>query len=396
MIIPSCYHLVDFLHGALASGLSGSSFFSRLLLRGLGFLVDVQTEGDKFVDTLSKASGLFNCETRNEEGGFIEKLSDRLDSAVVLTILFNLLFQLLDDGGAGRNFENLLGSHVRAHGGVTKSLGFHDTFHVGRPTELASTDGAGRADKLVGDDNLLNLVAEDVLESLGKTFIFLLLSLTSLLLLLGFLKLEVLGDVDEFLAIKLLELSHSILVNWVNQEQDFEILLLERVEEWGSLNSLERLASDVVNLFLVGLHASNVVSEGGQFITRFGGVETQKLSESGAVLSILVDSELDVLVEGTVELVELLAVLSDLVEKLNRLLHDVLLDDLHDLVLLESLTRQVEGKIFRVDNTLDEAEPFRDEVGSIVSDEDTADVKLDVVLGLLGLEKVEGGTLGHE
>ena len=108
------------------------------------------------------------------------------------------------------------------------------------------------------------------------------------------------------------------------------------------------------------------------------------------------DTELNVLAEGLVELVELLTVLGDLNEELKGLLDDVLLDDLHDLVLLESLTGQVEGKILRVDNTLDEAEPLGDEVGSIIGDEDTANVELDVVLGLLGLEQVEGSALGNE
>jgi hypothetical protein len=56
-----------------------------------------------------------------------------------------------------------------------------------------------------------------------------------------------------------------------------------------------------------------------------------------------VDAELDVLAKGSVELVELLTILGNLVEEFERLLDDVLADDLHDLVLLESLTRQVEG-----------------------------------------------------
>jgi hypothetical protein len=63
---------------------------------------------------------------------------------------------------------------------------------------------------------------------------------------------------------------------------------------------------------------------------------------------------------------------------------------------LKSLTRQVERKILRVNNALDEAEPLGDEIGSIVGDEDTANVELDVVLGLLCLEEIEGSALGNE
>ena len=63
------------------------------------------------------------------------------------------------------------------------------------------------------------------------------------------------------------------------------------------------------------------------------------------------DTELDVLAEGLVELVEVVLVLSDLGEEVHALLNDVLADDLQDLVLLQGLTRDVEGKVLGVDNT---------------------------------------------
>jgi len=53
----------------------------------------------------------------------------------------------------------------------------------------------------VADDNLFNLVAENVLESLGETFKFLLYGLIGLLLFVALLKLKVLGDINELLAI---------------------------------------------------------------------------------------------------------------------------------------------------------------------------------------------------
>ena len=348
------------------------------------------------MDALSKASGLVNGEARDEEGGLVEKLGDGLDGAVVLAISLDLVLELLDDGGLGGDLEGLLGRHVGGHGGVTEGLGLHDTLHVGGPTELASADGARSTNELVGNHDLLNLVAKDVLEGLGETLELLLLSLTLALLLLGFLELEVLGDVDKLLAIKLLELSHGVLVNGVNKEENLEALVLEGVQEGRLLDGVEGLASDVVHLLLVLGHAGDVVGKRGGIVTRLGGLEAEQLGEGSAVLSILVDTELDVLAESAVELVELLAVLSDLSEELEGLLDDVLLDNLHDLVLLKGLTRQVERKVLRVDDTLDEAKPLRDEVGSIISDEDTADVELDVVLGLLGLEEIKGSTLGDE
>merc|ERR1719498_1028192 len=78
------------------------------------------------------------------------------------------------------------------------------------------------------------------------------------------------------------------------------------------------------------------------------------------------------------------------------LLHDVLLNDLQDSVLLESLSGDVEGEIVGVDNTLNEREPLGDEVLAVVHDEHSSDVELEVVLLLFVLEQIEGSSLGHE
>jgi hypothetical protein len=109
-------------------------------------------------------------------------------------------------------------------------------------------------------------------------------------------------------------------------------------------------------------------------------------------LGILVNTELDVLAESLVELGEVVLVLSNLADKIEGLLDKVFTDNLEDLILLESLTRDIEGKIFRVDDTLDKVEVLGDEVLAVVHDEDATDVKLDVVALLLGLEKIEGRT----
>jgi len=248
----------------------------------------------------------------------------------------------------------------------------------------------------VGDNDFLDLVAENVLQGLGQTFVFLLFLLTCLLLFISLLEFEVLGDVDELLAIELLELSHGILVDGVNKEQNFEVLILERVEERRLLNSLERFTSDVVHVLLVFGHASNVVGERGEFVARLGGVEAKELGQQWAILAVFVDTKLEVLAESSVELVKLLTILGNLIEELKGLLDKVLADDLHDLVLLQGLTRKVERQILRVDDTLDETEPFWNEVGGIIGDEDAAYVQLDVVLRPLGLEQIKGGTLGNE
>lgn len=121
-------------------------------------------------------------------------------------------------------------------------------------------------------------------------------------------------------------------------------------------------------------------------------MEAKELGELRTVLGVLVDTQLDVLAERLVELVEVVLVLRDLGDEVEALLDDVFADDLEDLVLLERLTRNVQGQILRVDDTPDKVEVLRDEVLAVVHDEDTADVELDVVALLLGLEEIKGCT----
>lgn len=127
-------------------------------------------------------------------------------------------------------------------------------------------------------------------------------------------------------------------------------------------------------------------------LSRLGREEAEELSELATVLSILVDTELQVLAERLVELLEVVLVLGDLAEEVHALLDNVLADDLEDLVLLERLTRDVEREILRVDDTLDKVEVLGDEVLAVVHDEDATDVELDVVALLLGLEEIERRT----
>ena len=137
--------------------------------------------------------------------------------------------------------------------------------------------------------------------------------------------------------------------------------------------------------------ARRTVQRGG-LLGGLGGDEAEELSELAAVLGVLVDTELDGLAERLVELVEVVLVLRNLGEEVKALLDKVLADDLENLVLLERLTGDVEREILRVDNTLDEVKVFRDKVVTVIHDEDTADVELDVVTLLLRLEEIKGST----
>jgi hypothetical protein len=63
---------------------------------------------------------------------------------------------------------------------------------------------------------------------------------------------------------------------------------------------------------------------------------------------------------------------------------------------LQHLTGQIERKILRVNDTFNEAKPFRDEFFAVIGDEDASDVELDVVLLSLGFEEIKGCAFGDE
>jgi hypothetical protein len=129
------------------------------------------------------------------------------------------------------------------------------------------------------------------------------------------------------------------------------------------------------------------------FLERLGREEAEELGELATVLSILVDTKLQILAESLIEFAEVILVLRDLGEQVHALLDDVLTDDLENLVLLESFTRDVERQVLRVDDTLNKVEVLGDEVLTVVHDENAANVEFDVVALLLGLEEIERRTV---
>jgi len=217
----------------------------------------------------------------------------------------NLGLELFDDSIVRVDLEGLLRLHVGRHGRVTESLSLHDSLHVGGPTELTGDEDARGGIDTVGDGNLLDLLSEDVLHGSGEVLELLRLLLAGSLLLIGLLKFEsVLGDANELLVLELLELSSGVLVDGVDHEENFEVLLLEDLEERRVANLGEGFASDVVDVLLLFGHAGDVVLERSHLFSRLGRVESEELGELGTVLGVLVDTELEVLAESLVELGE--------------------------------------------------------------------------------------------
>jgi hypothetical protein len=363
---------------------------------GFIIIINGKTELDKTVDTGSKSSGFLQGETRSEQRGIVKEPDEILDSLVAL-VSFGLLAKSSDNRVGGVDFHGLLGTHVSRLGSITKCLGLHNTFHVGGPSVLASHETAWRVSKTVGNNDLFNLVVEDFLHELAQRFSLGLGKLKGglLFLTLGNVK-SFLGGREKLLSLVFLELLDGVLINGVGHEDDFVSLLLELLKERGGLDGALGFSSNVVDSGLGIVHAVDVVIETSHFLSGLGRAVTQELGNLGTVGRVLVDTELEVLGKGFVKLLVGILILGKFAEHFETLLDKILLDDTKNLVLLQGLTRNVEGKILRVDNTLDEGEPLGHDILAVIHDKDTSDVKLDHVVLLLGasLEHIKWSTLG--
>mmetsp|Transcript_45227 Transcript_45227/g.81352 ORF Transcript_45227/g.81352 Transcript_45227/m.81352 type:complete len:444 (+) Transcript_45227:1069-2400(+) len=108
------------------------------------------------------------------------------------------------------------------------------------------------------------------------------------------------------------------------------------------------------------------------------------------------DTQLQALAELLIELLVVVLLLGNLSEHLQALLHQVLLDHPQDLVLLKSLSGDVQRQVLRVHHALHHVQPLRHQLIAVVHDEDSAHVELDVVPLLFGLEEVKRRTARHE
>ena len=72
------------------------------------------------------------------------------------------------------------------------------------------------------------------------------------------------------------------------------------------------------------------------------------------------------------------------------------LDDTQDLVLRECLTGGVQWQVHRVANTLGRVQPLWQKLIAVIHNEEAANMQLDVVAHLLGLEEIKWGTARHE
>ena len=101
------------------------------------------------------------------------------------------------------------------------------------------------------------------------------------------------------------------------------------------------------------LHTVHVFLEADLFISRLGRVEPQQFSNLNKIVNrVLTDPKLHAFDKLFVELLAVIVQLGNFIEHVHALHHVVLLDHAQDLVLLQSLTIDVQRKFLRIDDTL--------------------------------------------
>mmetsp|Transcript_20449 Transcript_20449/g.35155 ORF Transcript_20449/g.35155 Transcript_20449/m.35155 type:complete len:240 (-) Transcript_20449:1203-1922(-) len=235
------------------------------------------------------------------------------------------------------HLQRLLRDHVCRHRRITKRLRLHDALHVRAPAVLAGNDAARRANQSGRDGDLLHRISQSVLDQLAQIFVLGLELLELLLLIFRVLKFQtLLRQGHQLLAIVLLKLLNGVLVNRVNHVKDLVASGLALLQERRILNSLLAFASNVINVFLILLHAADVLLERGYLLSRFRRVVPEKISKLRAIGRIFMNAEFDILGEVLIEFLVVLLVLrrSDVLEELQTLLNEVFPDNFKDLVLL--------------------------------------------------------------
>ena len=117
------------------------------------------------------------------------------------------------------------------------------------------------------------LLVQDLLHDRAQVSVLLgiRLALRRLLLVLWQLQ-ALLGHGHQLLAIELLQLLHTVLVNWLRHVHNLEATLLDLLHKRGLGNGITALASDVVDVLLVLLHATHVILKAGLLISRRTGM----------------------------------------------------------------------------------------------------------------------------
>mmetsp|Transcript_42364 Transcript_42364/g.76600 ORF Transcript_42364/g.76600 Transcript_42364/m.76600 type:complete len:651 (+) Transcript_42364:522-2474(+) len=313
------------------------------------------------------------------------------------------------------DLEGLPASHHGKLVLVLEGLGLHHLLLLGGVAELGGHHNHRRAGEPLGDLHLLNLdacilhgttlgeVRELLLPPVCERLVHVFHLGKALLLLLGLIQLHVsLLDRHELLALVISQLLKARLVKGVRQHQHLDILFHEDLEGRCLLHDVQGVARHVVDALLALLHAVKVLVQADLLAVRLGRVVAEQLRQLRSIGIVLIAAHLEVLVELLPELrpcallilrlllhlclVSLLLlliiisarllVLGQLLHELQHFAHQLLGDDLHDLVLLQLLTGHVQGKVIRVHHATHEVEVARKQLVELLGHQNAAHKEL--------------------
>merc|ERR1719232_1867273 len=187
-----------------------------------------------------------------------------------------------------------------------------------------------------------------------------------------------------------------ILFHWVHHVEHLQTLLAKALQEGRGGDSRDAFPCDVEDVILTLLHSVYILLQANLLITRLGCVEAEELGNLSPVCGVFMHAKLEALAKLLVELLVVVFLLGNLAEHFQALLHQVLLDDPQDLVLLKSLAGDVQRQVLGVNYTFHHVEPLGHEFVTVVHDEHSTHIELDVVPLLLRLEEVERCASRHE
>merc|ERR1711976_886431 len=123
---------------------------------------------------------------------------------------------------------------------------------------------------------------------------------------------------------------------------------------------------------------------------------TQEVGNFLSVGRIFMDSKLQVFAELFVEFLVVVLILTDVFKKLHALFDQVFPDDLQDLALLQHFSGDVQRQVLRIHNSLNKVQIFWYQLFTVVHDENSSHIQLDIVPLLFVLKEIKGCPLGHK
>mmetsp|Transcript_40931 Transcript_40931/g.73791 ORF Transcript_40931/g.73791 Transcript_40931/m.73791 type:complete len:310 (+) Transcript_40931:435-1364(+) len=276
-------------------------------------------------------------------------------------------------------------SHHAGVGSAARDiLGLHVLLHRGTHAVRALDQCRGTVGEEICHFNLLDLAGqcrfEVVLHGLVCVVQFLLLLLAFFLVFVA--KVEsLLRNIKQ---LEILVFRHRFNHDFIQRFRQVQYLVSPTSYLLSSRTHLRLLLAigrNVVNLFLILLHALDILIEARVLISStLGRVESKQGDDIVLVALIFNDAHLHVLAKVIPkhDVFAVVLITLDSTNHVQTLAHEAFVDDAEHFGLLQDLSRDIQGQILRIDHSPDKLEPAGHDVLKLVIDEDTFDVQSNI------------------